>query len=241
MSPKAERQFARKTGKESILGRRYNMVLAPFYSRFRSILSSQTQRWLNRDRLKVVIAAAPRPELEQAVLRVGIVGIILAFLFWYVLRDGRIESAEYQVLTVTSVFLAFGVLLTLRILAAPHVSVPRRFIGMIADNVVATYFLSQMGEGGAVIIFVYLFITFGNGFRFGRFYLHACQLMGLIGFSVVFVVSPFWSHHVTIGLGYLIALILLPFYVGILAERIDRELVKAEEALKKCVERQGRG
>src|SRR5439155_20109307 len=206
-----------------------------------SILSSLTQRWLNRDRLKAVIAAAPRPELEQAVLRVGIVGIILAFLFWYVLRDGRIESAEYQVLTVTSVFLAFGVLLTLRILAAPFVSVPRRFIGMIADNVVATYFLSQMGEGGAIILFVYLFLTFGNGFRFGRLYLHACQLMGLIGFSVVFVVSPFWSRHFWSWLGFLITLIILPFYVGLLAERINAARVRAEQALKECVERERRG
>ena len=205
-------------------------MLAPLYSRFLSTLSSLTQRWLSRDRLKAVIAAAPRPELEQAVLRVGIVGIILAFLFWYVLRDGRIESAEYEVLAVTSVFLAFGVLLTLWILAAPHVSVPRRFIGMIADNVVATYFLSQMGEGGAVILFVYLFITFGNGFRFGRFYLHVCQLMGLLGFSVVFVVSPLWSQHFWIWLGYLIALIVLPFYVGILSERIKEERKRADEA-----------
>jgi len=205
-------------------------MLAPFYSRFLSILSSLTQRWLSRDRLKAVIAAAPRPELEQAVLRVGIVGIILAFLFWYVLRDGRIESAEYEVLAVTSVFLAFGVLLTLWILAAPHVSVPRRFIGMIADNVVATYFLSQMGEGGAVILFVYLFITFGNGFRFGRFYLHVCQLMGLLGFSVVFIVSPLWSQHFWIWLGYLIALIVLPFYVGILSERLKKERKRADEA-----------
>ena len=217
------------------------MVLAPFYSRFRSILSSLTQRWLSRDRLKAVIAAAPRPELEQALLRVVIVAAILAFLFWYVLRDGRIESAEYEVLTVTSVFLAFGVLLTLRILAAPHVSVLRRFIGMIADNVVATYFLSQMGEGGAVILFVYLFITFGNGFRFGRFYLHACQLMGLLGFSVVFVVSPLWSQHFWIWLGFLIALMVLPFYVGVLAECINAARVRAEEALKECVDRERRG
>src|SRR5438876_11901648 len=111
MGPTAERQFARETGKESILERRYNMVLAPFYSGFRSILSSETQRWLGRDRLKAVIAAAPRPELEQAALRVGIVGLILAYLLWYVLRDGIVEPAEFQVLAVTTGFLIFSVLL----------------------------------------------------------------------------------------------------------------------------------
>jgi two-component system sensor histidine kinase RpfC len=98
-----------------------------------------------------------------------------------------------------------------------------------------------MGEGGAAVLFVYLFITFGNGFRYGRFSLHVCQLMGLAGFSVVLAVSPFWSNHVAIGAGHLIGLIVLPFYVGILAERINAERVKAEEALKKCVEREQRG
>src|SRR6266487_4680735 len=206
------------------------MILAPFYSRFRSILSSPTQRWLSRDRLKAVIAAAPREEFEQAKLRVIIVAAILAYLLWYVLRDGIIEPAEYEVLAVTSGFLAFSVLLTVRILQAPLDSPPRRFLGMIGDNTVATYFLSQMGEGGAVILFVYLFSTFGNGFRFGRFYLHACQLMGLGGFLVVFGVSPFWSKHFWIWLGFFIALIVLPFYVGVLRDRLDKARKRADDA-----------
>jgi len=217
------------------------MIIAPLYSRFRSILSSQTQRWLSRDHLKAVIAAAPRPELEQAMLRVVIVAVILAYVFWYVLRDGTVGPEEYEVLAVTSGFLAFSVLLMLRILAAPLVSAPRLFLGMAADNAVITYCLLRMGEGGAGLLFVYLFITFGNGFRFGRFYLHACQLMGIVGFSVVLAVSPFWSKHVAIGAGYLIGLLVLPFYVGVLAERIKAERVKAEEALKACLEREQRG
>jgi two-component system sensor histidine kinase RpfC len=95
-----------------------------------------------------------------------------------------------------------------------------------------------MGEGGAVLFGAYLFITFNNGFRYGRFYLLACQLMGLVGFSVVLAMSPFWSNHVTIGSGYLVALIVLPLYVGVLAERISAARVRAEEAFKECVERE---
>ncbi len=174
-------------------------------------------------------------------MRVVIVGLILAYLFWYVLRNGVIEPTEYESLAVTSGFLAFSVLLTLWILAAPHVSVPRRLLGIVADNAVATYFLSQMGEGGAIILFVYLLLTFGNGFRFGRLYLHACQLMGIAGFSVVLVVSSFWSQHFWIWLAFLIALIVLPFYVGLMAERINAARVRAEEALRECVERERRG
>jgi two-component system, sensor histidine kinase RpfC len=203
------------------------MIFAPFYSRFRSILSSQTPRWLSRDHLKAVIAAAPREEFKQAKLRVIIVAAILAYLLWY---DGMVEPAEYGVLAVTIGFLIFSVFLTLLILASPHESPPRRFIGMIGDNAVATYFLSQMGEGGAVIIGVYLFITFGNGFRYGKFYLRVCQLMALAGFSVVFGVSPFWSKHVWIWLGFFIALIVLPFYVDMFRNRLAEARQRADEA-----------
>jgi two-component system sensor histidine kinase RpfC len=177
-----------------------------------------------------MITGAPEQEFKQAKLRVIIVAAILAYLLWYLLRDGVLEPSEYGVLNVTVGFLIFSVLLTLRVLAAPQVSPRRRFAGMIGDNVVATYFLSQMGEGGAVILFVYLFITFGNGFRFGRYYLHVCQLMGLAGFSLVFVMSPFWSQHYWIWLGFWLALVILPFYVGTLSEHIKKERKRADEA-----------
>src|SRR5439155_2695721 len=76
----------------------------------------------------------------------------------------------------------------------------------------------------------YLFITFGNGLRFGRVYLHACQLMGIVGFALVLFLSPFWSKHPEIGIAFLITLILPPFYVGFLTERIKRERKRADEA-----------
>ena len=101
---------------------------------------------------------------------------------------------------------------------------------MVADNAVTTYCLMNMGEGGAVVIGVYLFITFGNGFRYGRIYLHICQLMGVVGFSAVLAFSSFWSHHIAIGIGFLIGLLVLPFYVGVLAERIEKAKKRADEA-----------
>src|SRR6266702_754346 len=119
------------------------------------------------------IAVASRPELEQAGLRVLIAALILAYMLWYVLRDRTVGPEEYELLAVTGGFLVFSALLTLWILAAPHVSVPRLFLGMVVDNAVTTYAVIQMGEGGAVVaLSVYLFITFGNGFRFGRLYLY---------------------------------------------------------------------
>ena len=154
----------------------------------------------------------------------------MAYLFWYASRDGHIDASEMGVLQVSVGFFAFSLLITTLVLLSRKTSVPRRYLAMIADNSVTTYCLTQMGEGGAVVIGVYLFITFGNGFRYGRRYLHMCQAMGLVGFTTVLLFSNFWSQHVAIGLGFLIGLVVLPFYVGVLAERITDAKKKADEA-----------
>ena len=208
------------------------MLYTSFYRRICSIVSPLTPRWLSREHLKTVIAAAPRDDLEQTALRVGIVGVVLAYLCWHVMRNGVIDRSEIGVLAVTAGFLLFGIVLIVGVLASPHESELRRFIGMVGDNAVTTYFLTNMGEDGAVILFVYLFITFGNGFRFGRRYLEACWLMGIVGFYVVLVLSPFWSKHLEIWFGFWIALVVLPFYVGKLTERIKEARNNADEANK---------
>jgi two-component system sensor histidine kinase RpfC len=176
------------------------------------------------------LVRAQRPELEQTALRVLIAAVVMAYLFWYALRDGIVEHEEFQVLAVSVAFFVFSLALAFRVLTTGGRSTARRLVGMLADNLVTTYCLMKMGEGGAVVIGVYLFITFGNGFRYGRAYLHACQLMGLLGFSLVLVISPFWSQHTAIGAGFLIGLMVLPIYVGVLADRIEKAKRRADDA-----------
>jgi len=186
--------------------------------------------WLSLDRYRALVATAHRPELEQSSLRVLIAGIVMVYLFWYASRDGAVSPSEGAVLKVSIFFFIFSLVLMLRVLMTARPSVPRRYLGMVADNAVTSFCLMQMGEGGAVVIGVYLFITFGNGFRYGRRYLHVCQAMGVAGFTAVLVLSDFWSHHVAIGTGFLIGLLILPFYVGVLAERIEKAKKRADEA-----------
>jgi len=177
-----------------------------------------------------LISMAHRPELEQTSLRVLIAGIVMVYLFWYASRDGAVTQSEQTVLFVSVLFFAFGLVLMLRVLMTARPSVGRRYLGMVADNAVTSFCLMQMGEGGAVVIGVYLFITFGNGFRYGRRYLHVCQALGVAGFTAVLILSDFWSQHVAIGTGFLIGLVILPFYVGVLAERIENAKKRADEA-----------
>lgn len=176
------------------------------------------------------LARVDRPEFEQSLLRVAIGGAVMLYLFWYTLQGGAIKPQEYAVLWVSVGFFVLALALTAVIVVVRGVSVTRRYLAMFADNAVTTFCLYQMGEGGAVVIGVYLFITFGNGLRYGRRYLYVCQGLGLLGFTSVLSFSTFWSQHLAIGIGFLIGLLVLPVYVDVLAQRIKDAKRRADEA-----------
>jgi two-component system sensor histidine kinase RpfC len=164
-------------------------------------------------------------------LRVAIPGLAAAWLLGDWALTGTLTEAERSGLIIASCFFAFATALVLHILAtADRYAVPRRLLGIVADNIVNTYFMLVMGERGAIVVGIYLFITFGNGFRYGRLYLHICQAFSLLGFAFVLYASDFWSNHLAVGLGFLMAMLVLPFYVGVLAERINEAKKKADEA-----------
>ena len=192
------------------------------------------REWMTHDGLRRLISRSDRPEFEQARIRVRIALLVLVYLACYVSLDNADTAPEprIEVLAVALAFFLFSCLLVLRILVSAKPSVRRRFLGMVVDNAVTTYCLIRLGEGAAVIIFVYLWITFGNCFRYGRPYLHVCQAMALAGFALVLRYSDYWSHNIFVGIGFLIALILLPIYVGFFERRITEARKRADEANK---------
>jgi two-component system sensor histidine kinase RpfC len=176
-----------------------------------------------------MLAVAPGTEQEeqsQSKVRVAIAGVVLAYLGWYVAG----HPDKIDVLVVAIAFFLFSLRLMFHLRDAPPISVARRFIGMVLDNAVTTFCLIRIGEHGAVVLGVYLFIIFGNGFRYGRIYLHACQLMGISGFLLVWKLTPFWWDHPFVFLGVLVAILVLPFYVSNFAERFKEARKRADEA-----------
>src|SRR5262245_39050342 len=121
-------------------------------------------------RFRAMISTAQRSDLEQATLRVAIGGIVLLYLAWYAAQNSAPSQPTSEVILVAIAFFLFALGLATRIILSQNVSVLRRLVAMIADNAVTSYCLMRMGEGGAVILGVYLFVTFGNGFRYGRLY-----------------------------------------------------------------------
>ena len=193
-----------------------------------------------RDRIQALIARSDRPELEQATIRVLLAGVVLVVVAWHVSGVGdNVSEALREVLTVLIGYFVLSFLLVLRILAAGKSSVIRRVLGMVIDNAAITYYLLRTDEAGAILLGLYLFIIFGYGFRYGRAYLHACQLMALTGFVFVLTQGGYWSHHIPFAIGFGMTLLTIPFYVGVLVQRItahmknlQMELDQARASLK---------
>jgi len=188
------------------------------------------RRWTTRAGWAETIALAPRLELEQAGLRLAIGTAVLVALMWRLVSLPNPSTDLSHMVWFLAGFVTFAVAITIWILAVPQKSPLRRILGIIADNAGTTYFMLLMGESGALVVGIYMFVAFGNSYRYGRLYLRISHGIALVGFALVLYFSDFWSQHILIGVGMFVALLILPLYVGMLSQRLKEEKVRADEA-----------
>ncbi len=132
--------------------------------------------------LKQRLAARDDSEHEQAALRIVIVGLVLGYMSSFHGSPTKWSAQDWTIILGLSGFFAVAIALFVSICLWPAKNVPRRLIGMLADNSGATWYMCLAGEYGFSMIGVLLFVTFGNGFRYGRRYLFGSQALALIGF-----------------------------------------------------------
>ena len=169
-------------------------------------------------------------EHEQALLRIVIVGLFLGYMALFHGSPSEWRSRDLEIVLILSGFFALAVAIFVAICIFPANNVPRRLIGMLADSGGATWYVCVAGDYAFFVIGVYLFITFGNGFRYGRRYLFGCQVLCLAGLSAALGFAPYWQDRRIAGIGLLIALVVLPLYVSTLLKRIQEARARAEEA-----------
>jgi two-component system sensor histidine kinase RpfC len=180
--------------------------------------------------LKRRLNARSDSEHEQAALRIVIVGLVLAYMAFFHGTPRNWSAVDWTIILGLSGFFGVAIAIFVAICFWPNKHIPRRLIGMLADNGGATWYMCLAGEYGFSMIGVFLFVTFGNGFRYGRRYLFGSQALSLVGYGCVLAFVPYWQSHRSAGIGLLIALIVLPLYISTLLERIQEARSKAEEA-----------
>ncbi len=180
------------------------------------------------------LTSRPDTEHEQASLRILIALLVIAGMgMGHIQRFGPANPDTVLLLQGVTVFLVFSIGLFVAICILPAPNVFRRVIGMVADAVTTTFCVHLSGDAGQAIFGVYLFITFGYGFRFGRKYLFACQALCIVGYGFILLLDPAYREaHPGAWWGSLLALIVLPIYVSTLLKKIEDAKARAVEANK---------
>ena len=174
-------------------------------------------------------------ELEQARLRI-IVGLVAFCYFSYNYLANKLASQELIVFQFLFVFEILAVTLFIGILENKFKPIVRKVSGAWLDMSAASTFLAITADIGVMFVVVYLWVIFGNGFRYGKNYLYHAQVLSIAGFLIATNLSPYWKTHQTIGYSLIVMLIVLPLYVAKLITRLHEAKDKVEIERQKAAD-----
>ncbi|NLA68236.1 MAG: response regulator, partial [Gammaproteobacteria bacterium] len=171
---------------------------------------------------------ANRPDTEhgQALVRIAMLVLVVAYLQTVV--AGRPDVAQQLRLSLQLLAVEFGIGLVIIgwLLARPGVSNPRRVLGMIADYSLMGVGMYLLGDLLAWMYVVIMWVTIGNGLRFGPRWLYLAIGFALVSFGTVLATTGYWQRNLGLGYGLLAGLAAVPLYLSSLL----RQLVQAKEA-----------
>lgn len=133
------------------------------------------------------------------------------------------NAHNIAVLQVLGALFLFAVALLVAICIYPQSSPVRRMLGMLADIGAVTWYMAIAGQFGFIAVGMFLFITLGNGFRYGRGYLYLSQALSVLGMSWVLWTVPFWADLRVGGFGLLITALVIPMYISALLTALERQ------------------
>ncbi|HVT32045.1 MAG TPA: ATP-binding protein [Rhodanobacteraceae bacterium] len=180
--------------------------------------------------LKARYSNRPDSEHGQAFVRLAILTVVLVYLCGVGTVAGFHDPDLRTVLLFVLIEFLVGTGILVGIARQPGVSRSRRVIGMVADYTMMGAAMHLMGAHLAPVYVVYLWVTIGNGLRFGpRFLLGA---VGLASLSFLFVITstPYWIENAALAWGLLAGLVAIPAYLTSLLRALTRATEEARRA-----------
>jgi two-component system sensor histidine kinase RpfC len=180
--------------------------------------------------LKARYANRPDSEHGQAFVRLAILTVVLIYLCGVGTVAGFQDPDLRTVLLFVLIEFLVGTGILVGIARQPGVSRGRRIVGMVADYTMMGAAMHLMGAHLAPVYVVYLWVTIGNGLRFGpRFLLGA---VGLASLSFLFVITstPYWIENAALAWGLLAGLVAIPAYLTSLLRALTRATEEARRA-----------
>lgn len=138
-------------------------------------------------------------------------------------------GASYWVGVVALAIVAYILLMAFFAYRSRPVSAARLvLISAVLDPVMQSAWLPMMNEYGGLVVGFYIFTILGYGFRTGVKLMRICQIVSVVGFTVVLFVVPFWKVNPIIWMSFLVTLILVPLYATVLIRKLHESRAHAE-------------
>ncbi|KPN20368.1 hypothetical protein AO715_10845 [Xanthomonas sp. Mitacek01] len=181
---------------------------------------------------------ADRPDSEHGQATVRLVMLVVIYAYLQIFVGGKPDVARALWLSEAYLAIEFTVAAGIVgwLLWRPGVSHPRRVLGMVADYSLMGVGLFLLGDLLAWLYVVIMWVTVGNGLRFGPRYLYAAIGFAFVTFGTAVAITPYWQQNLSLALGLLAGLVAVPLYLSSLL----RALTEATRAAKAASEAKGR-
>ncbi len=174
-------------------------------------------------------------EFEQATVRI-VVGIAISILVAVSYYSRSLDQQFLIALVIVLIFECLATLLLVVTIKDLFNAKSRKLLGAWLDICTTSIFISLTTNLGALLVTIYLWVIFGNGFRYGKPYLYHAQAISIVGFLIAINLNPFWQSQPAISYSLITMLVILPLYVAKLIERLHGAMHKAELAYEKAEE-----
>lgn len=180
------------------------------------------------DNYKEYVANRPDSEGQQTIIRIVMTYIFVVLAYFAAFNDSYFAQSgkSYLDLVLLPLLLSWIPFVQLIwIMLSPRVNTTRRFIGLVYDLSVLTWYLWGLAEWGAFTFFVYGLCVMGNGLRFGRLHLVVCIAL-TAGIAIATALyHPYWTQARVELTWYFVMVFVLPLYAYIAQTKSDRERI----------------
>ena len=170
---------------------------------------------------QVLFGASSNVELEQTFLRLLLVFIGtaygLAISYWGVFDDEYLTP----VVTLGYFYVIFSAVSILHVYLHPDGHKWRHSVYMCTDIVVTSVVMHYFDKYGVPFFVFYLWLTVGNGFRYGHKQLILCAGMSLCGFMIMCLFTPYWREEYLLTAMGVMLLSIIPMYVAVMLKRLQ--------------------
>ncbi|CAE6780669.1 Sensory/regulatory protein RpfC [Xanthomonas arboricola pv. corylina] len=181
-------------------------------------------------RIRQRLMNRPDSEHGQAIVRIVLISLILSYVLVPSVRHSLPLHQHTGVLVIVLTGLGLGLALFGWLLWRPDRSDARRILGMLADYGLMAAGMIQMGEPLAWVYVVVMWVTVGNGLRYGNRYLYLAVAMAVVSFSTTLSMTEYWQHNQRLGVGLEVGLAAVPLYFSSLLRQLTRATAEARRA-----------